>query len=169
VVVVERPGQHAGAEADAAVTTTPGCALVVRTADCAPVVLSGNRSVAVLHLGWRGLLADLVARTVEVMADLGDGPVAAELGACIRPGCYEFAGPELQDVTGRFGDGVRSSTTAGRPALDLPATVRAALAEVGIDHLEDRGGCTACDPRWYSHRGRREVERFATVAWIEAA
>ena len=33
VVTVTRPGEHAGAEADAAVTAVPGCALLVRTAD----------------------------------------------------------------------------------------------------------------------------------------
>ena len=43
VVVVTGPGEHAGDEADAAVITTPGCALAVRTADCAPVVLLGGR------------------------------------------------------------------------------------------------------------------------------
>jgi YfiH family protein len=169
VVVVDRPGQHAGVEADAAVTATPGCALAVRTADCAPVVLAGDRSVAVVHLGWRGLQAGLVARVVDAMAALDDAPRRAHLGPCIRPGCYEFAGPELEAVVGRFGPAVRSTTATGTPALDLPATVRAALLEVGVDDLEDAAGCTACDGRWYSHRARREDGRFATVAWIEAA
>jgi copper oxidase (laccase) domain-containing protein len=150
------------------VTATPGCALVVRTADCAPVVLAGDRSVAVLHLGWRGLQAALVARAVESMAALGDVPRQAHLGPCIRPGCYEFKGPELDDLATRFGEGVRGVTTAGTPALDLPATVRAALAEAGVTALEDTSGCTACDQRWFSHRARGESQRFATVAWIEA-
>ena len=44
VVVVRTPGEHAGVEADAAVTDTLGCPLVVRTADCAPVVLTGTRA-----------------------------------------------------------------------------------------------------------------------------
>jgi YfiH family protein len=169
VVVVTSPGEHAGAEADAAVTDVPGCALVVRTADCAPVVISGERALAVVHLGWRGLVADLVARTVTALGALDGGPYTAEVGPCIRPGCYEFVGPELDEVVARFGDAVRGETTTGRPALDLPATVQAALAEVGIDAVTERGGCTACDARWYSHRGRRDTARFATVAWIEAA
>jgi len=140
-----------------------------RTADCAPVVLAGERSVAVLHLGWRGLVAGLVARTTQAMADLGDAPVAAHLGPCIRPGCYEFAGPELDAVAARFGDAVRATTGWGTPALDLPGTVRAALAEQGVLDLADDAPCTACDARWYSHRARGETARFATVAWLEAA
>jgi YfiH family protein len=169
VVVVTRPGEHAGAEADAAVTDVPGCALAIRTADCAPVILAGQRAVAVLHLGWRGLVADLVARTMEQLAALDPGPYTADLGPCIHAGCYEFVGPELDQVAARFGDGVRSRTSAGRPALDLPATVGLALAEAGVSTVIDHDICTACSPDYFSHRARQDAGRFATVAWIEAA
>jgi len=168
VVVVERPGEHAGRDADAAVTATPGCTLAVRTADCAPVVVLGERSVAVVHLGWRGLVAGLVARTLDAMRGLDDEPREAHLGPCIRPGCYEFGADDLAALTGRFGSGVAGTTTWGTPALDLPATVSAALAEAGGPRLSDPSGCTACDTRWYSHRARGEQARFATIAWIPA-
>jgi copper oxidase (laccase) domain-containing protein len=71
-------------------------------------------------------------------------------------------------VADRFGAGVRATTGWGTPALDLPATVRAALAEQGIDGLVDEAPCTACDDRWFSHRARGETGRFATLAWLEA-
>jgi polyphenol oxidase len=167
VVVVTRPGEHAGAEADAAVTATPGCLLAVRTADCAPVVLLGGASVGVVHAGWRGLLAGVVEQTVDVMEALGDRPRGAVIGPCIRPGCYEFDGPELDDLADRFGAEVRGSTTWGTTALDLPGTVRAALREAGIEAIADSSGCTACDTRWFSHRARADQERFATLAWVE--
>ena len=168
---MEAPGGQAGASADGAVTSTPGCALVVRTADCAPVVVAGERSLAVLHLGWRSLVAGLVDRAVGLMADLGDRPVAATLGPCIRPGCYEFSGPERDEVAARFGPAVLATTTWGTPALDLPAAVRAALAEQGLPAgaLVDEAPCTACDQRWFSHRARQEAGRFATVAWVEGS
>ncbi len=169
MLVVEQPGQHAGARADALVTAARGCAIAVRTADCAPLVLHGDRSVAVLHLGWRGLFEDLVARTVEAMAELDDAPRAAYLGPCIRPGCYEFDGPELTHLAARFGAEVRGTTLWGTPALDLPAVVRRALREQGVPDLVDDASCTACDDRWFSHRARGEAARFATVAWLEVA
>jgi YfiH family protein len=168
VVVVDRPGALAGIEADAAVTITAGCALAVRTADCAPLVLVGSRSVGVVHAGWRGLAAGIVAGAVDALRALDDDVVSAHLGPCIRPGCYEFDGPERAELEGRFGATVLATTTWGTPALDVPAAVRAALVEVGITELEDGAGCTACDRRWYSHRARGEAERFATVAWVEA-
>lgn len=166
VVVVATPGEHTGVDADAAVTTTPGCRLAVRTADCAPIVLRGRSSVGIVHAGWKGLLAGVVDRAVDAMGALDGAPVDAVLGPCIRPGCYEFKGPELDALVERFGAEVRSSTSWGTPSLDLPGAVRASLASHGIS-VTDVSGCTACDRRWYSHRARAETERFATFAWLE--
>jgi YfiH family protein len=166
VVVVTRPGEHAGADADAAVTAVPGCAVAVRTADCAPIILLGTRSVGVVHAGWRGLAAGVVAAAVGAVRGLGDDVVAAHLGPCIRPGCYEFAGPERDELIARFGPTVAATTGWGTPALDLPAALALALAEAGVPELHDDAGCTACDRRWFSHRARREAGRLATVAWL---
>lgn len=165
--MVTRPGEHAGAAADAAVTAAPGCVLAVRAADCAPVVLVGERSVGVVHAGWRGLMAGVVEQAHAAMRDLGDPPRAAHIGPCIRVGCYEFDGPELDEVVARFGPTARGTATWGAPAMDLPAVVHAALGEVGVVEVHDTSGCTACDTRWYSHRARGDLERFATVAWLE--
>jgi polyphenol oxidase len=166
VVVVTRPGEHAGTTADAAVTATAGCSVLVRTADCAPVVLLAPGAVGVVHAGWRGLVAGVVQRAAAAMADLGHPARTAHLGPCIRPGCYEFAGPELDEVVARYGEGVRASTGWGTDALDLPAAVGAACAEAGVVEVVDVSGCTACDRRWFSHRARAETERQATVAWL---
>jgi YfiH family protein len=166
VVVVDEPGQHAGAPADAAVTAAPGCALAVRTADCAPVVIVGGHTVGIVHAGWRGLVDGVVARAAEAMRSLGDAPAAAHLGPCIRPGCYEFGEADLDHVAARLGPHVRATTTWGTPALDLPAAVAAAVRAEGVDVLHDTSGCTACDRRWFSHRARAEAERVATVAWL---
>jgi copper oxidase (laccase) domain-containing protein len=169
VVVVGHAGEHAGADADAAVTAARGCVLAVRTADCAPVVLLGQRTVGVVHAGWRGLAAGVVGAAVAAMAGLGDVPTAAHLGPCIRVGCYEFDGPELDDLVARFGPSVRGTTTWGTPAMDLPAAVHAALREAAVTDVHDASGCTACDARWYSHRARGDLGRFATTAWLEEA
>lgn len=169
VVVVTEPGEQAGVEADAAVTGVLGCTLAVRSADCAPVVIVGRRTVAVVHAGWRGVVAGVVAATVDALEALGDLPEAAHLGPCIRPGCYEFADPELGEVVDRLGPHVRATTAWGTPALDLPAAVTGALRASGVPLIHDEAGCTACDRRWFSHRARAEDARFATTAWLEEA
>jgi YfiH family protein len=166
VVTVTTPGEGAGEVADAAVSATPGCAIAVLTADCAPVVLDSPEGVfAVAHAGWVGLLAGVLERTVEHMRALGATDVRAVLGPCIRVECYEFGPDDLDRVAARLGDGVRSTTASGTPALDLAAGVRASLAQAGVHHLDDSGVCTACSPDHFSWRARGEHQRQATVVW----
>lgn len=166
VVEVSSPGEGAGARADAAVSATPGCALAVLTADCAPVALASAEGVhGVAHAGWRGLLAGVVERTVEAMRRLGATDIRAELGPCIRAGCYEFGADGVDAVAARLGPTVRARTPAGRPALDLAAGVGVALQAVGVDDLQDAGVCTACSTNHFSWRSRRDQGRQATVVW----
>ena len=166
VVHVRSPGDCAGSRADAAVTDSPGCALAVLVADCAPVALASTEGVVgVAHAGWMGLMAGVLERTVERMRDLGATEVRAVLGPCIRPGCYEFGAEPLDRLAARLGEGVRGVTAMGTPALDVPRAVRAALAGVGVAEVADTGRCTACDPGYFSWRARREPERQAVVAW----
>ena len=167
VVVVRRPGEHDGATADAAVTVTAACALAVRTADCGPVVLYGDGVIGVAHAGWRGLVAGVLDAVVAAMRTLGAADVRAELGACIRPECYEFGSDDLDGVASRLGDEVRSTTRTGAPALDLGAAVERSLDRLGVELL-DHGLCTGCEPdRFFSHRARREPQRTAAFAWLE--
>lgn len=169
MVVVTRPGEHAGADADAAVTATPGCELVVRTADCVPVALLADGGVGMVHAGWRGLAGGVVEAAVASLAELGvpAASLRAEVGPCIRAGCYEFDGPGRGEVAARYGAAVLATTLWGTPALDLVAAAEGALAAAGVERVDVVGGCTACDATWFSHRARREVQRQASSVWLE--
>lgn len=167
VAVVTHPGGGAGKAADAAVTAVPGAALAVHTADCAPVVLHGDGVVGIAHAGWRGLLAGVIPATVDAMRALGAGEVDAVLGPCIHAECYEFGADDLAAVAAALGDGVRGVTASGRPALDVPAAVRAAAREAGVRDVDDVDACTSCDAtRYFSHRARGEAGRQAAVVWL---
>jgi hypothetical protein len=172
VVDVTEPGEHAGAEADAAVTAHPGVVLCVLTADCAPIAFRSSEGVrGVAHAGWKGLAGGVVGATVDAMRALGATAVDAALGPCIHPSCYEFSPADLDQVALRLGDHVRSVTGDGRPALDLPGAVRRAIADAGATLVDDLDVCTACDrdgsgePRWFSHRARGDESRQALVQW----
>jgi purine-nucleoside/S-methyl-5'-thioadenosine phosphorylase / adenosine deaminase len=163
-------GEHAGAPADAAVTSVPGAALVIRTADCAPVALLAEAAVGVAHAGWRGLVGGVVERTVEAMREAGAGPITARIGPCVAPSAYEFGAEELAVVADLYGDGVRATARGGAPALDLAAGVAAALECSGVV-LDGRGPppCTATlDDVYFSHRARAEPGRQASFVWLEA-
>lgn len=154
-------------EADAAVTTQPGLPLVVLTADCAPLALANDDAVAVVHAGWPGLECGVIEAALDALRAAGHGEVRAVLGPCIRPARYAF-GPDLLDRLVRaLGPGVASTTVDGRPALDIPAAVRAALARRGVTELEDAGVCTAASDAYFSHRREGVTGRQAVVAVLE--
>ena len=169
VVVVSSPGEHGGADADAAVTVEPGCVLAVRTADCVPVALLSAHGVGIVHAGWRGLVAGVVEAAVRALAALGvdGGSVRAEVGPCIRAGCYEFDGPGRDELAACYGDDVRTTTLWGSPSVDLVAGAVAALGAAGVRDVDIVGGCTACDTTWYSHRARAEQARQGSFVWLE--
>lgn len=165
--MVTEPGEHAGAPADAAVTAAPGAALVVRTADCAPVALLAPEAVGIVHAGWRGLTLGVVEATVAALRRLGATQPEATVGPCISAARYEFGGGDLDEVAARYGDGVRAVTAGGRPALDLAAGVVAALRGAGVERVTVDGRCTAAGAdRWFSHRARRDQGRQGSFVWL---
>ena len=170
VLVVKRPGEGCGQQADAAVTDCAGAGLAVLTADCAPIALASTEGVVgVVHAGWRGLMAGVVGAAVEVMRGLGALRISAALGPCIRPHAYRFSSRDLEDVVARFGPTVASHDANGQPALDLPAAAGVALAEAGATLLADAGTCTHCSGTHWSWRARADRGRQATVVWRPAA
>lgn len=170
VVVVD--GDAAGRDedpvaADAAVLTTKGRAVAMLSADCAPVGLASPEGLlAVVHAGWRGLLAGVLEESVSVMRRLGASSIQALLGPCIRAECYAFGESDLDEMERRLGPTLRGVDRQGAPALDLAAGVRAALGAAGAQVVFDTGICTACSPEHWSWRARRDRQRQAMVGWL---
>jgi YfiH family protein len=143
--------------ADGHATDRPGLAPLVFVADCLPVALAGERGVAMILCGWRGMAAGIVRRGVEEV-----GATAAAIGPGIGPCCYEV-GDEVRDAFARLGDGVAE----GR-MLDLREVARRLLAEAGVNEVEISDLCTSCDPElFFSHRrdGGR-TGRQAGLVWL---
>lgn len=155
---------------DVAVSPLGGPPVAVWAADCAPLALIGTDGrVAVVHAGWRGLTAGVVDAGFAALEAPGVSVEVAVLGPVIHPCCYEFAPAELARVAASLDcdpKDVTATTSWGTPALDVPAAIGAAVAHHGLDVIA-RGPCTGCDPRWFSHRRRRDVGRHALIAWSE--
>lgn len=167
VIQADEAGAGAGSDADGAVTDRMEAPLAIMTADCAPVVLIAERGFAVVHAGWRGLVAGVVDNAAQRLAVIGGRPVEVLVGPCINPAAYEFGGEDLAAAVDVFGDDVRSVTAWGSPALDVPAAVAVACERAGWPRPTETPPCTS-DERWYSHRTRGDVGRQATVAWMVA-
>lgn len=145
-------------EVDGHVVVGPGLAALVFVADCLPVALSGPGGVAMLHCGWRGLAAGIVAKGAGAV-----GATHAAIGPGIGACCYEVGDDVLEAFSG-LGAGI----AAGR-MLDLAEVARRLLRDAGVNEVESAGLCTSCeDALFFSHRrdaGR--TGRQAGLAWLE--
>jgi len=164
VHVATEPTGPAPPVADAAVTAVRGLPLAVVTADCAPIALASDDAIGVVHAGHPGLEHGVIEAAVAALRAIGSGPVRAYLGPCIHPARYEFGADHLARFVARFGREVASTTNQGTPALDVPAAVRVALRECGVDQFEDGGVCTASSAAHYSYRRDGVTGRQATIA-----
>lgn len=166
--VCDVPGHVPGC--DALVTTRPGLALAVTTADCMSLIYTAPGAIAVAHSGWHGTADGMpvtALRAVCTVAGVGADHVTVHLGPCIRCCCYEVG----EDVARRFPE--RALTPAGgRWRLDLPTAARLQLVAAGlpVTRLTDVGVCTACDSgRYFSHRRDRGLTgRHWAIAALRA-
>lgn len=134
---------------DALWSEEPGLAMMLITADCLPVAIARSNgdlpALAVLHIGWRGLLEGLVEATASA---LGPARLEAAIGPGIGPCCYEVGEEVADPFVGRFGEDV-----IDRGNLDLYAATERALVEAGCSKVERVEMCTSCNPDlFFSHR-----------------
>lgn len=156
-VFASAPWSSERPHADAIVTTTPGLAISVLTADCAPVLLADRNAgiVAAAHAGWKGALSGVLERTAGLMRAHGAKHISAAIGPCIHQASYEV-GPEF---AARFLDQDESyarffAAGAGdRQHFDLPGFCAARLCAAGVENLEIAPLDTYVEEaRLFSHR-----------------
>lgn len=149
--------------ADGQIAVRPGLVPLVLVADCLPVALIGSGEagpppLAMLHCGWRPLVAGIVARGVAAT-----GAVAAAIGPGIGPCCFEV-GAEVHAAFAalELGPGLKHGRN-----LDLPEITERLLRRAGVEHVQQAGICTRCDAdRFFSHRRDGDgAGRQAGLAW----
>lgn len=143
--------------ADILVTREPGYLLMLRLADCVPILLSDASSgvIGVAHAGWRGTAIGVAGEAVDAVAGLGAerSGLTAVIGPSIGPCCFEVG----DEVVAAFpdADGARSAGPRGRSHLDLWELNRRQLIVAGVpaEQIVVSGACTRCNPTTYfSHR-----------------
>jgi hypothetical protein len=146
-------------------TDTPSGAVMLIGADCLPIALcraGGPPALAVLHVGWRGLLEGIAEAGAAAIRD-GAGTLAAAIGPGIGPCCYEVGEEVAAPYRERFGEDILHGRN-----LDLPGAAERALREAGVDLVERMDLCTACRPDlFFSHRRDGGVTgRQGVVAYV---
>jgi YfiH family protein len=161
---------------DGLVTDTPGVALMLRFADCQPILLydPAHHALGLVHAGWRGVAQGIARRAVETMQEaLGTRPqdLVVGLGPAIGPECYTVGQNVAAAMSYALPDWKQVLILQGEDTwrLDLSAANAQQLTAAGVLKIEQSHLCTACRlDEFYSHRGDNgRTGRFTVVAFLE--
>lgn len=149
-----------GLEGDAIITQKRGLKIGVRSADCVPLAFLGEKTVAVVHAGWRGLRDGIVESTVEKLSKLEPlDSFLAFVGPSAKACCYEV-GEEFKDHFSCLHFKNKSFY------MDTQEEAILRLKKSGIKHLFIYKVCTICHHSLPSHRRNRTQERLLTYVEI---
>ena len=172
-----RPPEMPHPEADIILTNSPGITLLMRFADCVPVLLHDPicKVIGIAHAGWMGTVLGAARIAVETMqAHFGSNPadVRAAIGPSIGPDHYKVGPDVVAQVRQAFREEASRllSERTGSIYFDLWAANRLALEQAGVKQIELAGLCTACHIEdWYSHRAEQgRTGRFGAIIALDS-
>jgi len=179
ILVISEPNEDyshfLSVEGDAVITNQPNVMISVCVADCVPIILcdAAKKVVAVVHAGWKGTAAGLVAKTVAGMkSEFGCNPaqVQAAIGPCIQKCCYEVD----EQVRKAFQQGgiewdlCAESKSPGKWHLDLVAANRELLLRAGLstDSIQLSDQCVCCHSEQFFSFRRDKDESGRQMGFI---
>jgi hypothetical protein len=161
---------------DAIITNDRSISLVMRFADCAPIVFYDPKqhALGIAHAGWRGVAANIAQETVTAMqAAFQSEPseLWAGIGPCISVDRYRV-GPEVIEAVRAAcppDSPIVQSQPDGSMHLDLNAALEAQLRACGVNEIEVSNLCTATNTQeWFSHRAENgKTGRFGVVLGLK--
>jgi YfiH family protein len=157
-VVEAQPG--AAPAADAHFTAKPARALVVQTADCLPILLTGPTHVCAIHAGWRGVAQNIVAAAAEALKGRAQIDVAA-IGPHIGRDSF-IIGADANEPLQRacpLGAAFSQARADGKFLFDLQGAAQAQLRQAFSPTLEIRTQAPDTVTSADFHSFRRDRER----------
>ncbi len=159
-------------QADAILTDVPGVTLLMRFADCVPIMLYDpfHQVIGLAHAGWLGTVRGVARSAVRGMIEhFSSDPaeIRAALGPSIGPDHYEVGADVISAVRNAFPGkaNLYLNSNGDSTYFDLWVANLDQLKEMGIRQVELAGICTACHSGdWYSHRAENGVTgRFGAL------
>ena len=156
--------------ADGLVTRLRQITLIVRTADCVPIIyVARNCSlIGISHQGWRGTLEEMPQKMVNQFYDQGILPkdIIAAIGPSIGACCYDVHEDRAKCFLQEFDKKVVVNR-GGKFYLDLKRAnfdllVKSGIPELQIDFFPF---CTQCNERFF-WSFRRSKTKNSTINYV---
>ena len=167
-----RPPEKKHPPADGIFTDKPEVTLIMRFADCVPLVFHdpARKVVGIVHAGWQGTLLRIGAEAVSAIARQY-GSSASDLRVGMGPSicgeCYQVGEDVQKQFLKAWGSDAEQFFLNKEDGLylDLWGANEWVLREAGVGRVENSGFCTAEKlDEWYSYRKEKGVTgRFAVV------
>jgi YfiH family protein len=126
--------------------------LAVKTADCMPIVLEGEKGVIFLHAGWRGLANGILDRPEIDMIH----PQRVLIGPSIHDCCFEVSA----DFGDNFPDSPNFHKTGSTFHFNLQEEAKRLLKSRFPNLLIQISPiCTCCNENFHSYRRNKTTER----------
>ena len=130
--------------------------LVVKTADCVPLLMESSKGVSATHAGWRGLEKSIFEKSLDIHEI---SSLKISIGPHARKCCYEVGVEFLE----KFNKSINK--VEDKYYLDLTKNIKQFALENNIN-LEDTGECTICNKEYFSYRKNKTNERQFSFIWI---
>lgn len=165
-----RFSDEAELEGDGMATDLPRHALLIKTADCQPVLFAhkSGKHIMALHVGWRANKNNFIASAVEEFCrkyKLFAKDLLAVRGPSLGSREAEFI--HFQE---EWGNAYSPWYDENAKTLDLWELTRHQLRQAGL-RQENIFGLDLCtktmDSHFFSHRNNRQTGRQASIVWFE--
>lgn len=155
---------HFAGEGDALHTREEGVALLIRTADCIPILFYSETEslIGAVHAGWRGLEKRILSKTLRSI-EANVRSLKLILGPFIGSNSYEVG----SDVADRFEASMNIARPGGKFMLNLKKILQSEIESLGISQAQVtwHDADTLRDENWYSAR-RGDTARNLSLIWM---
>ena len=152
VLKIKNEGNY---QSDGILTTEKNLALVVKTADCMPVMIRDLNSIAAVHIGWSALTNNIFHKTLELLQET---ELQVSIGPHARSCCYEVK----QDVAVLLPEliEIKDKKMYLNQAKSIENFCNENKIKIDVSDI-----CTICDDNFFSFRENNTQERQISFIW----